>query len=121
MNLNPRLLLAKAPLLLLAGCGGASDNGGASAAERTADSVAVTTLSSTDSVVANPVAATDLPADPDTTRIDYLTFAEGAVPLSIGGPGAEAGINVDFDSAQIRPDSEALLAELFAGSIDVWR
>lgn len=28
-------------------------------------------------------------------RIDYLTFAEGAIPLGIGGPGAELGPNAE--------------------------
>ncbi len=83
--------------LFIAGCGG-SDNGGASASNPTADSVDATTVSAPDPPAtpntappADPLA--DPPADLDTPRIDYLTFAEGAVPVGVGGPGAEVGIN----------------------------
>lgn len=37
--------------------------------------------------------ATDGPAAPE--RTDYLTFAQGAVPLSIGGAGAQRGANFE--------------------------
>ncbi|MFQ5568080.1 MAG: OmpA family protein [Rhodothermales bacterium] len=105
MNLNPTLLLAKAALLLLAGCGGASDNGDASPADRTADSIDVTTISNADSADVQPVFTADHPSDPDMPRIDYLTFAEGAVPLSVGGPGAEVGVNVAAQISWIDGDS----------------
>jgi OmpA-OmpF porin, OOP family len=39
--------------------------------------------------------AADKPAEAPAERIDYLTFAQGAVPLSIGGDGAKLGANFE--------------------------
>ena len=84
--------------ILLAACGGGGNGGDASPANPPADSVDTAPVSTAappaDTEAAPPAATTDdQPVDPDKPRIDYLTFAEGAVPVGVGGPGAEVGVN----------------------------
>ncbi len=45
-----------------------------------------------------------LPAGDVPQRIDYLTFAQGAVPISIGGAGAKLG--ADFEAAVRMTDGD---------------
>ena len=93
------ILLAAALVVLLTACGqsNSGDDGGAAApTSQAADS-------QTTPPEAAPVSepeATPAPepgepsaADSEIPTLDYLTFAQGAVPISIGGAGADQGAN----------------------------
>lgn len=80
--------------VLLAACGGAADDGKESATDRSIDTLGTAAISGQGST-----------SVADSSRIDYLTFAEGAVPISIGGLGAEMGPNAESQIQWIDGDA----------------
>ena len=88
--------LAAAFVLLLSACG-QSNSEGTSESTGTIPQASVTPASQPEATPTSEPEATPVPepaaVDAEIPAIDYLTFAQGAVPISIGGAGAEQGTN----------------------------
>ena len=94
--------LATAFVVLLAACGrsGPGDDGGTAPSPQTSD--APMTEPAPTPMTALAPDATPVPgsgespaAAPEVPALDYLTFAQGAVPIHIGGAGADLGANFE--------------------------
>ncbi len=95
--------MATALVVLLAACGRGNGNGEATATPQTSETPAAEPVAATPPETptpsTSPVAerAVHPVADDEVVAVDYLTFAQGAVPISIGGAGADLG--ADFTHA----------------------
>ena len=88
--------LAAACIVLLAACGrsGPGDGEAAASSQATEAPKAEPTPASPEPNTTPALDTDESPAaDPEVPEIDYLTFAQGAVPIRIGGAGVDLGAN----------------------------
>ena len=121
-NTMLRMILAVAVVVLFAACGGGSSGDDSAPAPQTDETPAPapTPDAPPTADAPEPPAAdtTEAPAPaPEVPRTDYLTFAQGAIALSIAGPGAE---HANFEHAVRIIDGDVTPFPFTGGTADIF-
>ena len=119
-NATLRMILVTLLVVLLAACGGNSSGDAAAPAPQAAETPTPTPAAPPTADVPEPPAADTTEAAtpaPEVPRTDYLTFAQGAIALSISGPGAE---HADFRHAVRIIDGDVTPFGYTAGPEDIF-